>query len=764
MKRWTNKWAAWLTILSFVMLAAAREAYSTESSQALPIGELVQPATTGDQAEAKPKTPSRFQRLIQQFLPQAVDVRPQFTDPNAEQTPGEENVETNEDRSLASIPEPPAFSTEIPTDSKPLFPAAGLNNESENTKPPSSVTGNGGSGSSFGGSSPTPAGSGSGVGQNGNLVDEGPTGFGGTPFGQGGGSPIQAANDGGQDGNGAGEGATGEEGTGHPLMYEMCMFFDGGAIPQSMGNEVIQGLVKRAHDCGVNLVVHPYTVRPGSYPNPGESDDPTIMEPAADEIVRLQEAACNITDISTADRASTSMCVDNTYMAEAMCRQKEPDPSDPTGKRERLKHDTAGCAGVAAGEVELPVIERKRREKAERLCAEKPDDPSCVDETVKKLKEDEEEHNPNKVNTAGGATGSIEDRDACDAGTVSHEAIGHSMFGHPNGKGDGHGIGFDDGPDRGDGWTGEGCAAMRRNAFDNPMGSNGKRKYQYFASKTNYWNKVENPELQIDLQNTPPLFGPANNPPAGPTGGGGRQLAGVTGGSRVLFDDSQKRPNNNTNSSSSGTPVQETAGPGSRHKKVGGGSPADQLLAGLADNPAGDNRPSIDDETSAKDKVEEGNGGGFAPSITFDDNIKRRTSAGGGGSNLDPTDALASVASPGGSASVSQNPGSYSTGFGSGGGRSTVGFDDSRKRGANGDGSQGSSGGPGYTGGDSLVVGGGGANISTGAGGFESALEEGFFEGMSREEQERKRNQFRDWRRRPDQGGYGVRPRLQGEL
>ena len=53
------------------------------------------------------------------------------------------------------------------------------------------------------------------------------------------------------------------------------------------------------------------------------------------------------------------------------------------------------------------------------------------------------------VHTGGGETTngiipSIERVQACDAKTVGHEALGHSMWGHPNGSADGNGIGLQD--------------------------------------------------------------------------------------------------------------------------------------------------------------------------------------------------------------------------------------------------------------------------------------------------------------------------------
>lgn len=415
----------------------------------------------------------------------------------------------------------------------------------DGSDPSGSGAGGDGAGGTSGGASggATAGASGSGAGGRGRVGGLGGSGAGGANAGGSGsggadggdtgmnpriGFDDNARRNGGGNGNpprgDTGGGDATRQGKAFPQWYPMCLFIDTSAVPEAAANATIKGMVAAMAKCDVNLVVFPVAVRPGSYP--GEATD---HGPESGQINAAQSAACNIAgNVDNATRASTSMCTGAQKMSDQMCGQYRPLPPPATG--ETLKTETAGCAQVNSSPAEKSYVDGQMNALRARAY---PPDGSPGDAAAQKRLQDIEGHNKGggANNSSSSIAPSIEDSGACTTATVSHEAIGHSMFGHPNGAEDGFGIGFQEGASA-DGWSDSGCAAIRRNAFLN----NGRWKYD--PNRNTYMTYPRDPSLLYDLSSARPLFGGRNNPPPP----GAPRPPQVTGGpQRIGFDDDAPR-------------------------------------------------------------------------------------------------------------------------------------------------------------------------------------------------------------------------------
>lgn len=562
-------------------------------------------------------------------------------------------------------------------------------------------------------------------------------------------------------------------GTAFPKMYAMCMFFDesfGTAGP----NQVVKGMVDAAARCDVNLVVYPIKVASGSYPRA------TGVDSGESEMVNeLQKASCNIKGrLNISSGISTSICVDDDKMSDQMCQQTKPGPNNT----KILDTATAGCAQVQSRVPELANIEAEFR-------GEQTGTKEEIDKKWEDFLKEAKKHSPSFGDNAGNDIApSIEDREGCTASIANHEAIGHSMFGHPNGKGDGNGIGVkgDNGDDgQAPYWTPSGCAAMFRNAIDNPGG-----KFKYDPNRTTYYTGLGRPlplgePIFKEIAGIPPGGPVTQRPPMGPPGG---RVSVVTqdlppkngSGSRGRTPTGNGGTRDNGPAQPDGTdiPVVDQDG---RHRK-----PSDRLLDGLGEDP--DLAP---DTYATADGAPESGGGSGSARIGFNDSAKKRkpgavSGNGGGGGPVGPKATSPGPTLFGEDATVGEDSfadsGSAGAGGFAGGASGRVGFDDSAKKRRPGSSSGsnrrpssvygGEAGGPGSGGGGegsgSLVVGAPTPAAEAGNGlvidrfdPLESSLGDEFFEALG-EKERRERQQRQNWRRGAD-GPAELRPRVEDE-
>lgn len=607
---------------------------------------------------------------------------------------------------------------------------------------------------------PRPKGDGSANANSGNGSASGSSGSGngsGNGSGTGGGAGSGSASAGNGSGSGSGSGSGGEEdhhdGDGHnhtadpndptgdlptppaqvvagnanskafAQWYPMCLFIDPDAIGGAAANATVKGLVDDAAKCSVNLVVYPVTVKPGSYP----AGDPEGTN-------ALQTAACNLGGrLDNAARASTSICVNEDQMSDKMCKQicsrnAQGGPGPDCGADGEHKVATGGCAQVNSGAGEAAVVQKYKDDLAATRDdkARTPAERKAAGDRLTDI----EEHMKGGSSTGSSIAPSIEDKGSCTAGTVGHEAIGHSMFGHPNGGEDGHGIGLAE-TGGGNGWSEKGCAAMRRNAFPN------SGKWRYDPNRTTYYVQVP-PARQWDLQSGKQVLGPTIRPPLP----GGRTPPDVGGGTgQVVFDDSatKSRPQKPADQVAATEPPtgnleKEKTGPEGRHKGKQPGSVSGELVENLKEaaeppsSPSGDQPPPNDVFVKSKPGPVPGNAS--AARVTFDDGAKK-----GAGKYTDY--GTAGRVGDFGSASVGYNRGPASAG---GGGRTSVGFDDSAKKGGGGytsygGGSGGSSGEGGNVAGEGTAV----PIIPAGASSGLGQLDGNFFNTLGQADQERRK-------------------------
>lgn len=257
-------------------------------------------------------------------------------------------------------------------------------------------------------------------------------------------------------------------------FYPMCIFIDRDATDEATGNAAVKGMVDDAAACGVNLVVFAYTVQPL-----GTDDDV--------EINKWQQATCNLNEKLASlgvKASSTTVCSASETAASKMCKDFEPVPQFPPNTPTK---NVAGCAQLqrVAGPENL---DNNPSAKARLSALGTP--------------------------SYGGSLSapSIEQKGACDKDTIGHEAQGHSQWGHPNGSGDGKGIGLgDDGKGGGEagaggkgGWDPAGCTQMKMNSYANDG------RFKYNRKRQNYYFHDPNPKVR--LQDMKKLFGPEDIP------------------------------------------------------------------------------------------------------------------------------------------------------------------------------------------------------------------------------------------------------------
>jgi hypothetical protein len=248
----------------------------------------------------------------------------------------------------------------------------------------------------------------------------------------------------------------------------------------------------------------------------------------------------------------------------------------PDWDPQKVGYNTAGCAQLQSGAGDkfkdslrnLPPAEQQRR----------------IDE-FKKSGESAEAK-------AGQAAPSIEDKGSCDVTTVGHEALGHSMWGHDNGDGDGNGIkGGGGGIASRAGWTAAGCQAMRENAFGNDG------KWRYDAKRTQYYTRENDPAKQWSVLDGKPLF---RQPPGAPPPGDGKPPRidpPAPNPARLVMDESAPKAGGASGAKpdvSNVPPGPSLTGTDIKHKPRPGESSLDNLLAGIktkARVPADENDP-----------------------------------------------------------------------------------------------------------------------------------------------------------------------------
>ncbi len=427
------------------------------------------------------------------------------------------------------------------------------------------------------------------------------------------------AGGGGSIGNGAGAGNP--TATADPQWYPMCLFLDPRAVTQQAANTTIREMTRAMHECGVNLVVFPVTVLPGSYTN---------SHAGVAELNTRQSEQCNIAgNVDNATRASTSTCVLADQMSDWMCEQKIPDPTD-TNNPPRMIYDTktAGCAqmnSVDGGQdLKNKIIELKAREAAGKASGADAATVQRGKDATDRIKEIED-HNKGTASSSSPIAPSIEDSRACNYQIVSHEAIGHSMFGHPNGTGDGFGIGFEkDQKGMGTSWDNDGCIAIRKNAFRNDG------KWKYDPNRQTYYTEPKDPASLWDFRAGKKLFGPHNDPPlAGPTG---TPPILQRGGKTIVMDDNVPKTANPSDQKTAGKAELANATPDvtdPRHKRRPGIAGADNKQG----TPVSD--PSLKPNLLEKPRLPGPNGKPIATkSVSFDDGAAKNSSSTESGSSV----------------------------------------------------------------------------------------------------------------------------------
>lgn len=421
----------------------------------------------------------------------------------------------------------------------------------------------------------------------------------------------------------------------HPRFYPMCLFMDP-SVSTEEGNKTIKGLVDDAATCQVTLVVFPFTIK-SNYP-----DDPNVINAA-------QSAMCNISTSGIAPAGSTSTCVKYDQTADKMC-----------GDYDSKIEFAGGCAESRAARGFEVAMSKEERDRAEAQNGK---------EGLGK-------------GSVGGMASSIEDAGNCSSGTVGHEALGHSQFGHPNGASDGNGIGLSE-TGGGEGWTGAGCVAMFGNAFENDG------RWTYDPQRVTYYTKPKNEEAWKDLMNPEPIFKQQKQfaQQAQPL-----QIT-TPPGQRITMSDEPKaqNPAKVPPAQPEKGKAQMEDGQDGRHRKLG--TALSQLLGGKKEEVV-DGEPELEKpgKFSANPKAPPNfPGKPPGPRIGFDDAAPKGRSFKGGGATVtsvegppsgsygESSDAPGEVG-PGVSQGASMTPsgGNYAGGSGSG---ATIGYDDNAPKG-----------------------------------------------------------------------------------
>lgn len=425
------------------------------------------------------------------------------------------------------------------------------------------------------------------------------------------------------------------------LFYPICLFMDGAVVSKAEGNQTIKEMTDdMAKKCGVNLVVFPITVRPGSY-------DPSPL--AADKNNDLQSAMCNIKgNIPNVTNASTSFCVNSPRMADEMCGSLCDERDNPDQKvrdancapefnyRYKKGSNVAGCAMVNSknGSAEF---DKFKDDLKQRMNQPNPKGDPAIDADKKKAEKrykELEEHGSPSAGAAAAIAPSIEDAGQCKPTIVAHESIGHSMMGMPNGTGMGNGIGLlgeGEGPD-GDGWLEPGCAVIIKNAMVNDG------TWRWDPNRQTYYTPPTNPEGMWDFNSGRKLF---SSPGAPPPAAGAQPPKIVGGGKTIIYDDGAAKgqpagdpgPEPKKSSGSGASAVASSDPTDPRHKKraapagQGGETNAEKItkagkgVAGDSDFPEETSRPRTPPPTGkAKGTI----------SIVMNDNAAKNIGGAGG--------------------------------------------------------------------------------------------------------------------------------------
>ncbi len=478
--------------------------------------------------------------------------------------------------------------------------------------------------------------------------------------------------------------------------WPVCAFIDQN-IGEAKANSALKGMVDMAAACQVNIVLFPVTIRDG-YPN-----DP-------DAINNASTSKCNVdtAGVATAGSATTLVNPGWKYTAAEMCKAYVTDPNDST--KQIPNEQVAGCAQLRSGTND-PRFKRDAKPDGEHMSA-----------------------------ASGGVAASIEVFYGQNDLVVSHESLGHSEMGKPNGSRYGNGIGeFTTPPEQPEpetlvrDWTKPaGCDVLKSKALDN------SKRFSWDPSQQTYYTKQTNPAYQYDLMNGTPLFNKSGGPPPPPSG----PLAQDSPNQRIGFDDNAtgKEAPLTTGSASVGVdklkPKKgEKADADMRHKR----KPADALLARISGKKSGDDADT--DPPAVIVPPPDGKGMSNAR-IGFDDDAAKNMGGGGsaGADNSVAADAGSSTLGAGAQSSEAPDEGAAIAAPANNGKASSqaIGFDDNAsKNGGGGDGSGVSSVGREGGGGAPAPADAGtsGVNIISGQSGTGS-MDNNFFNGIGKEEDE----------------------------
>jgi hypothetical protein len=280
-------------------------------------------------------------------------------------------------------------------------------------------------------------------------------------------------------------------------VYPVCLFIDSSPGVQAKANAAIKGMVDMAAACDVQILAFPVVT---TFPM---GDDHNAINAE-------QVKACNIpAELGTEGKGSTSAFVPWDLTAAKMCDAKKG--TDPNTGAPIWDEGVAGCAQVSAARGADGLAEAEAKAAA---------DPKS--EFARNL---EAQRGNFKGRMQGGnIVPSIEVPSGHTAVVLSHEALGHSQMGRPNGKKMGNGIGEWGEPPGADksggdgGWTKPaGCSALKANAFPNT------KEYRYDPDRETYFT----PQTQrvYTLGSDPPIFTPRSPAPL-PGPASGPQIAG----------------------------------------------------------------------------------------------------------------------------------------------------------------------------------------------------------------------------------------------
>lgn len=278
--------------------------------------------------------------------------------------------------------------------------------------------------------------------------------------------------------------------------WPVCAFIDQG-IDEKTANEAMKGMVQKAAECNVKIEVFPVQVS-----NWGTTD-----ELDADTINKLSVEKCNVPG-KVAASATALVPPAWKYTAAVMCgdfQAKKPGKHIKDGQEGEWNENVAGCAQLRTGT---------------KL------DQDYLDANAKPSAPGGHKHSSKAAD--GEVAPSIEVAKGQNANVVSHEALGHSQMGKPNGSRYGLGIGEEEDmrPDANgriagdamtDSWTKPaGCNVMYEKAHGDAEWERafGGSPPMYDSSRETYYKPGG---YLYDMAGSPALFDERNPvPPPGP--------------------------------------------------------------------------------------------------------------------------------------------------------------------------------------------------------------------------------------------------------